>query len=437
LTSPEHGGSPGLLRGLGRFDATLLTINSVVGAGVLALPAGLALDAGRWSLAVVFVAFVVVGFMALSLAEVASRFEVTGGPQVYAGKAFGPLTGFAVGWLFTVSRFASFALIAQVMFDYAAVLWPPLEDPWARAAGITLYALVFGVLNIRGVRQAAWAGNVLTIAKLLPLVPIALAGLWFAGWNDIPDTEPRTPDGLTDALQLALFACFGFDVASVLAGEMRNPRRDLPVSILAGLGFCCLLYLLVMLACFGVLEDTAASELPLADVAQAFLGPAGATAMAVVAVVSCVGGNLVQLLVTPRNIYALAEAGDLPARFLAVHPVYRTPHVAILVFVVLAWLLAVTGTFKYILAIFVIARMLAHGSTAAALIALRRRDGPAPLPIPGGTVIAVLAIAACAALVATASWEAVRDVAIILAVGLVVRALVRRGAGRRKIPAGG
>src|SRR5688572_14706872 len=217
--------------------------------------------------------------MALALAEVASRFEVTGGPQVYAGNAFGPLTGFAVGWLFTVSRFASFALIAQVMIDYAAVLWPVLEEPWARATGITLYALVFGVLNFRGVRQAAWAGNILTIAKLLPLVPIALAGLWFAGWNNIPYTEPRTPDGLTDALQLALFACFGFDVASVLAGEMRNPRRDLPVSILAGLGFCCLLYLLVMLACFGVLEDTAASELPLADVAQAFLGPAGATAM--------------------------------------------------------------------------------------------------------------------------------------------------------------
>jgi amino acid transporter len=71
--------SPGLHRGLGRFDATLLTINSVVGAGVLALPAGLALDAGRWSLAVVLVAFVVIGFMALSLAEVASRFEVTAG----------------------------------------------------------------------------------------------------------------------------------------------------------------------------------------------------------------------------------------------------------------------------------------------------------------------------------------------------------------------
>ena len=169
------------------------------------------------------VAFIVIGFMALALAEVASRFEVTGGPQVYAQIAFGPLAGFTVGWLFTLSRFASFALIAQVMFDYAAVIWPALGDAWMRAAGITLYALVFAVVNVRGVKLAAWSGNIITIAKLLPLVPIALAGLWFAGWNNLPVAEPRAPDGLANALQLALFACFGFDVASILAGEMRIP----------------------------------------------------------------------------------------------------------------------------------------------------------------------------------------------------------------------
>ncbi len=437
MSETRNAGSPGLHRSLGRFDATLLTINSVVGAGVLALPAGLALGAGRWSLAVVLAAFAIIGFMALALAEVASRFDVTGGPQVYAGDAFGPLTGFIVGWLFTVSRFASFALIAMVMMDYAAVIWPLLGNPWARAAAVTLYALVFGVLNVRGVRQAAWAGNILTLAKLLPLVPIALAGLWFAGWNHLPDMEPRGTNGLADALQLALFACFGFDVASILAGEMRDPRRDLPFSILAGLGLCCLLYLLVMLACFGVLQDTASSKLPLADVAESLMGPGGANAMAAAAVISCIGGNLVQLLVTPRNIYALAQAGDLPPQFLAVHPVYRTPHVAIIVYVVLAWLLTITGTFKYLVTIFVIARMLSHGSTAAALIALRRREGPAPVPIPGGVTISVLALVACAAIVATASWHAVRDVLILTAVGFLVRAAVRSGIARSTVRPGG
>ena len=428
MSAPDHAGSPGLLRGLGRFDVVALTVNSIVGAGVFALPAKLAIDAGNWSLAVIFIAFVVVGLLALSLAEVASRFDVTGGPQYYAHVTFGPLTGFTVGWLFTLSSLASTALIAQVMLDYAAALWPTLAAPWPRAVVITVFTIFLAVINVRGVTRGAWLGNLLTIAKMLPLGLIALAGLWFAGWNDIPATEPRQPDGLSGALQIAIFACVGFHVAAVVAGEMRDPRRDLPVSILGGLAIACLLYLLLMLACFGVLPDTAASALPLVDVAKVFVGPAGATLMAAAAVVSCAGGLAVQMLVGPRYVYALGEARDLPRPIVAVHRTFHTPHVAIIAYAAISWLLTITGTFKYLLVIFVITRMLAHGSTAAALIVLRRREGPAPVTVRGGAVISVLALLACAGIVLTTSWTAVRDVAIALAVGLVIRAATRYGA---------
>ena len=427
----------GLHRGLGRFDVVALCVNSIVGAGIFAMPAGLAIDAGRYSLAVIFVAFVVVGFLALSLAEVSSRYDVTGGPQVYAQRTFGPVTGFTVGWLFSVSRLASYALIAQVMLDYAAALWPTLEAPWPRAMAITLFTLALAGINVRGVTRGAWTGNLLTIAKMLPLGLIALAGLWFAGWNDIPATEPRQPDGLSAALQLALFACVGFDVAAIVAGEMRDPQRDLPISILGGLGISCLLYLLLMLACFGVLPDTAASKLPLADVARSFIGPPGTTLMSLAAVVSCAGGLAVQMLVSPRNIFALGEAGDLPRPIVAVHAAFRTPYVSIITYASLSWLLTITGTFKYLLAIFVIARMLAYGSTAAALIVLRRREGPAPVPVRGGVVVSVLALAACAAIVATASWQAVRDVVIVMLIGFAIRAVVRWHAARSTVRPGG
>ena len=427
--------SPGLHRGLGRFDVVALCVNSIVGAGVFALPGTLALDAGRYSLAVILIAFAVVGLLALAMAEVASRFDRTGGPQVYAEHTFGPLAGFTVGWLFAVSRFASFALIGQVMLDYFAALWPALGAPWPRAVVFTLYTLVLAVINVRGVTRGAWVGNFLTIAKMLPLGLIALAGLWFAGWNELPTSEPREPDGLMDAMLLALFACVGFDVAAVVAGEMRDPHRDLPVSILGGLAISCLLYLLLMIACFGVLPDTAASKLPLTEVASAFIGPVGGTLMAVAAVISTAGGNSVQMLVAPRGLYALAVAGDLPRPLAAVHAAWRTPWVAIVTYSTLAWLLAITGTFKYVLTIFVISRMLAYGSTAAALIVLRRREGPAPVRIPGGVVIAVLALGACVALLATVSREAVRDVVIVLAIGLAIRALVRARAGRSRVSA--
>ncbi len=425
MSGPAHVDSPGLLRGLGRFDVVALCVNSVVGAGVFAMPAGLAIGAGRYSLAVIFVAFAVVALLALSLAEVASRYDVTGGPQYYAQVTFGPLAGFTVGWLFTLSSLASTALIAQVMLDYAASLWPALAPAWPRAAAITVFTIALAVINVRGVKRGAWLGNFLTIAKMLPLGLIALAGLWFTGWNDVPTTEPQQPGGLSDALQIAIFACVGFHVAAVVSGEMRDPRRDLPISILGGLAIACLLYLLLMLACFGVLPDTGASELPLVDVAKAFIGPAGATLMAAAAVVSCAGGLAVQILVGPRYVYALGEAGDLPGPFMAVHRHFRTPHVAIVSFAVIAWLLTITGTFRYLLALFVISRVLAHGSTAAALIVLRRREGPAPVSLPGGVAIAMLALLASAGIVLTTSWTAVRDVAIVLAVGLAIRAASR------------
>jgi amino acid transporter len=131
------------------------------------------------------------------------------------------------------------------------------------------------------------------------------------------------------------------------------------------------------------------------------------------------------MLVSPRNIFALAEARDLPRPVAAVHDAFRTPHVAIIIYATLSWILAITGAFKYLLAIFVIARLAVYGSTAAALIVLRRREGPAPVPMPGGMAIAVLALAACAAVVATQTWQSVRDVAIVLAVGFAIRAVVR------------
>lgn len=428
MTPGDHVAAPGLHRGLGRFDVVALCVNSVVGAGVFAMPAAIAMGAGRYSLAVIFAAFAVVALLALSLAEVASRYEVTGGPQYYAQVTFGPLTGFTVGWLFTLSSLASTALIAQVMLDYAAALWPALAAPWARAVAITVFTIFLAVINVRGVSRGAWVGNFLTIAKMLPLGLIALAGLRFAGWNDVPTTDPGRPDGLSDALQVAIFACVGFHVAAVVSGEMRDPRRDLPVSILGGLTIACLLYLLLMLACFGVLPDITASALPLVDVAKSFVGPAGAALMAAAAVVSCAGGLAVQLLVGPRYVFALGQAGDLPRPIMGVHRAFHTPHVAIIVFAAISWLLTITGTFKYLLAIFVITRVLAHGSTAAALIVLRRREGPAPVTVPGGNVIAVLALIACAAIVTTATLTSVRDVAIVIAAGLVIRALVRRRA---------
>lgn len=262
MTGPDQVAAPALLRRLRRVDIVALTINAVIGAGIFAMTAGLTAAAGRWSIAVLGAAVVLVGLCALSLAEVASRYEVTGGPQVYAQDAFGPLAEYTVGWLLAISRLASYAALSHVMMNYAAVVAPVLDAPLPRATGIVFVTALLAFLNLRGITSGAVTVKIVTLVKLLPLVALALAGLWLAGWNDIPATEPRQPDGLKDGLLLALFACVGFEPATMVAGEARDPRRDLAAGILTGLAITCLLYLLLMFTCFALLPDPAVSSRP-------------------------------------------------------------------------------------------------------------------------------------------------------------------------------
>lgn len=423
-------GTSALRRNLRRIDVLALTVNVIVGAGVFAMPAAVAAAAGRYSIAVVFVAFLVVALLALCLVEVSSRFQATGGPPLYAAAAFGPLAGFLVGWLFALSRIAAFAAIATVMLDYAAALLPALEARWIRNGALTVFIASLAWFNLRGVKQGANVGNLLTAAKLLPLLPLAVAGLWLGGWNSMPTATPAGAGALGEALLIALFACFGFEQATIVAGEMRRPHRDLPVSILGGVAIAGTLYLLLMLACFALVPDLGNSTRPLADAAMALTGPSGGTIVVIAAVLSCAGGLAGAMLVAPRLLYALGHSGDLPRALASVHPAHGTPQVAIIVIAFGSWLLAVTGTFVYIATVFVLARILAYGSVCAALVALRRQQGPAPVPVRGGTLVAVLALICCAAIVSQTSLAALRDVTIGLALGLALRAWVRRGSAR-------
>jgi amino acid transporter len=423
--------APALLRRLRRIDMIALTVNVTIGAGVLAMPAGLAAAAGRWSIVVLLAAFALTALLALSLVEVASRFEVTGGPPVYAADAFGSVTGFSVGWLLGLSRAVSFAAISQILLDYLVVLAPALDGRGARIATMTVFVLMLVVFNIRGVTRGALLSNLLTVAKLLPLLPLALAGLWLAGWNHVPTEPPAMPDGITKGLALALFACFGFEQAGIVAGEMRDPRRDIAPAILIGIGIVCIMYLLLVFAAFALLPDPASSTRPLADAAEALVGPLGAIAIATAAVFSCAGSMSATMLVAPRLFFALGERGDLPRALAAVHAIHRTPHVAIVLLAIVAWLLAVSGTFEYLVSLFVIIRVITYGSVSAALIKFRHRDGAAPIVVPGGNAIAAAALLCVVAVLVTTSWQAVWHVAIALAVGLAIRAATRFAAANK------
>ena len=426
MSSPDDAGSPGLYRGLRRIEVVSLTLNNVIGAGIFAMPAALAASAGRSSLVVLLVAFLLVSLIALCTVEVASLYRVTGGPMYYASTAFGMRAGFIVGWLMYLSRLAAFGAIASTMLAYAAGVWPPLGSALGRAAGITMFVAAIAAFNLRGVVHGARVSSLLMLAKGVPLVLLALVGLWLGGWRTLPPPVPHGLPDLTSALLLAFFACMGFEQVAVVAGEARDPQRDLPVGILSAVAIIGTLYMLLMFACFATVPDLAHSARPLADAAKSLLGPIGATAMSLTAVFSCAGALSVSMLVTPRVLYALADQGDLPPLLARVESVRLTPAAAIITTAILVWLLTVSGTFIYLATFSVIARMLMYASTCVALITLRQRDGPAPVTIPLGTVWAVIAVLCSAAVLVKTPGVAVRDVSIAVLFGWVARLLVRR-----------
>jgi amino acid transporter len=188
---------------------------------------------------------------------------------------------------------------------------------------------------------------------------------------------------------------------------------------------------LLVLVCFWLVPDLARAKRPLADAAAVLVGPAGAVAMALAAAVSCAGNATVSMIVSPRVLYALAEQGDVPRICSAVHPARRTPAIAIVTYAVLVWALTLTGTFVYLATFSAMTRLLTYASTCGALIALRRRDGPAPVSVPAGPFLAALALGSTAAALATTTGSALRDLAIALTLGFVLRALpaIRRRVG--------
>jgi APA family basic amino acid/polyamine antiporter len=426
LSADDAARGVALYRGLGRLDLAAVTLTTVVGAGVFTMPAALVANAGSWTLAVLAFTIALVSATALCTAEVASRFDTTGGPLVYARAAFGPLTGFVIGWLMYLSRLSSFGAIAAIMLDYAAGFWPSLQGGVVRVGAIAVFVAAVTLVNVSGVVRGALASNALTVLKMTPLVVLALAGLAFAG--SLSATTLPTPDiaDIGDAVLIVFFACMGFEVASVVAGEAREAQRNVPVGMLVGVGLVGVLYTLLVLGCLVLVPNVAASPRPLADAAATLVGPYGATLVAATAVLSCAGALFAWMLNAPRVLLAMASHGDLPAALATVHPRQRTPSVAIVGSGILVFLLTISGTFVYLATFAAFSRLLTYGSICIALLVLRRRDGPAPLPIPFGPLWAVLALLGAAAALGTTTPAVIRDVTIALAIGLLVRLMTRR-----------
>lgn len=308
-------------RQLTRFDLLCLGVNAIVGSSVFLFPGRLAGHLGSASPAAYALTALLLAPVALCFAAAASEHDRAGGPALYAHQEFGPTAGFAIGWLCWVTMIVSWAAVANGIASYlpGAAARPLLGKAVACAA-----IAAFGALNWRGVRLGAWTTDFFTVAKLVPIALIALAGLRaLPSWR--PETGPAGWSPLGAACFLAYFAYQGFETVPVPAGEARDPKRDVPFAVLAALGGSAVLYLLVQVAALSLVPGLSSSERPLADAAAALMGPWGAGLVTAGAVISMTGYVAGSALGGPRYLVALAEEGHLPRRLAAVHPRFATP----------------------------------------------------------------------------------------------------------------
>lgn len=432
MTAPEAPRSSGLPRRLTLIGLWLLMINGMIGAGIFGLPASAARLTGEFSPLLYLLCALLIAPVMLCFAELGSATRDSGGPARYVGQAFGPLAGFQAGWALYIARMTAFAANLNLLLATLAHFLPQLQDGPARLAGLALLTAGMAWINIIGVQRAIQSLGALTLLKLGPLLLLIVLGLPAIAARDhgVPGIAPwpAAEAEIGAAVLLVFYAYVGFEAGLIPGGEALRPQRDMPRALLLALGVSALLYVLLQWLCLGLLPGLATSTRPLVELGEALLGPAGGVVL-VLTIAASVGANLVgSMFSAPRISFALAEQNALPAPFATVHPRYLTPSTSILVYALMCWALASSGSFVWLAGLSVLTRVLLYLVCIAAMPAVRASAPPDALRLPLGWTLPALATLACLALLTQVSWQSVLATAGLLAVGTLLYGLARRRA---------
>jgi amino acid transporter len=426
---PASSPSRQLVRAIGRWSLTALVVNSIIGSGVFGLPSTVAGLVGRFSPIAVLLAGAGMAVIFACFAEVASQFQQAGGPYLYARVAFGRGMGIQMAWMLLLGQVAAPAANANLFVIYLGEFWPRATDPLPRALILTALVGILALINVRGVRTGTQVSNFFTAAKLLPLFAVIAMGLFVLHAHHAAISTASssvTANQWLKSVLLLVFAYGGFETALAPMSEAKDPRRDAPFALFAALLTCTLLYALIQWVVVGVLPNAAFSQRPLSDVARIAVGSFGAGLVAIGALVSFYGYLSAKILGMPRVTFALAEQGDFPQAFAAIHPRFHTPYISILVFAALVLGFALIGEFKWNVTLSAVARLLYYGVCCAALPVLRRKH-PASgrFRLPAGNFFAGLAVLICAGLATRVDFGQSMILLATVAVGFLNWILVR------------
>lgn len=368
-SAPNSSGQ--LARVLGPWTATAIVVGTVIGSGIFKKPAAVAVDVPQFGVAmtawVIMAGLIICG--GLALAEVTSILPRAGGNYVFLREAYGRAFGFMWGWMdFMVIRTASIAALAVIfaeslhdMLRQRSATGEPVLTFW-QVHSIALGAIfLLGLVNVCGVRWGAGLQSLLTVIKVGGMIGMALLPfgiLRFVEGAPTPTTENWKPlwpsvnqpfDILKfgSALIAILWPFHGWQNLGPIAGEVKHPQRNIPIALLTGIGIIALLYLSLNFAYATVIPSSEMATLKGQSVAAVFcrklIGQAGAAMAAGVVMCSVFGALNGNILVGPRLLFAMGEDRLAPQGLSAIHPTFRTPARAIMVYTIWSMVLLLGG----------------------------------------------------------------------------------------------
>jgi amino acid transporter len=422
----------GLKRVIGVPGLLLNIINNTIGAGIFALPAIVSIALGGFAIFGYLFCGIMMAAIMFCYAEIGSRVTSSGGSYAYVEAAFGSFAGFIINWLFFFGfGILGDAAIINIIPDSLTVIFPVFKSQGVR--GLLFFILIgFMVLvNVRGAKQGVGFVKFITIVKLLPLIAIIIFGFSHIKtanlhWENLP-----TFNTFGNTILVLFFAFLGFETALNVSGEIKNPKRTIPLSILIGGLLVLIVYLLLQTITQGILGANmeAVKDAPLAAVAEKIIGPVGGIILLIAAAISCFGNVSGDVLLAPRLLFAGANDGIFPKFLGKVHPKFATPYWAIIIYGALIFIFSISGGFKQLAILSTAAILIIYLAVILATIKLRKTRKEVTektFRMPGGLTIPIIAIAAIVWLLTSLSkWE-IGSTIIFIAVICVIYFLMKK-----------
>lgn len=378
-----------LRRALGLAAALSIVVGTVIGSGIFRVPQTMIQSVG--SVEMVFLVWVVGGALtlagALTYAELAAALPGAGGEYVYLTEAYGPVWGYLYSWTqLSVAKSGSIATLATAFFEYTAHFIPQFERVWFTLGPLPIkygqiFALVLiltlGAVNYVGVRVGGGVQVAVTILKVALIAFVIAAGLFYAHpvvSVPLPDVPPlRT--GFIAALVAALWAYDGWNNVGMVASEIKNPRRNLPLALIGGTALVIAIYMLANWAYFRVLTpgEVATHKLVAAEMMLRVQGPAGAAAVSIAAMISIFAALNGSILSGARVPYAAARDGLFFKSAAKVHPVFQTPGMSIIMLTGWSSLLVLSGKYDDLYNFVIFGSWILYAMATASVFVLRRK----------------------------------------------------------------